>query len=156
AANVAGQFDHSRRFNCRHPEQPLIYVHSPNVDLFCCGHAYIGDGRVLVAGGTITFPPQSVGIHAHLHFEGHRHAFLYDPASPGFHEIASMGFQPGRSGGGGRWYPTLCTLSTGETLAVAGHPAGDDTRHNNNRPERYQPLANRWVMLTVTGPDDVP
>ena len=156
AANVAGRFDHSRRFNCRHPDSALIYVQSPNVDLFCCGHCYLGDGRVVFAGGTTTFPPQSEGIHSHIHFEGHRQAFLYEVASGHFTEIASMGLEPGTRGGGGRWYPTLCTLSTGEVLVMAGHPAGDDTRHNNNRPERYQPLANRWVMLPAIGPDDPP
>lgn len=156
AANIAGQWNHSKRFNCRHPTQPLVYVQSPNADLFCCGHAAIGDGRLLTAGGTITFPPQSEGIHAHAHFEGHRHAFTYNPATMVFTEAASMGFEPGTTHGGGRWYPTLCTLATGEVLAVAGHPAGDDDRHNNNRPERYQPLIDRWVMLTPTGPDGVP
>jgi hypothetical protein len=155
-ANIAGHWDHTRRFNCRHPTQALVYVQSPNVDLFCCGHAFIGDGRFLTGGGTITFPPQSEGIHAHVHFEGHRHAFAYNPETMVFTEVASMGFEPGTTKGGGRWYPTLCTLSTGEVLAVAGHPSGDDDRHNNNRPERYQPLVDRWAMLAATGPDAVP
>src|SRR5918911_1946204 len=73
AANIAHQWDHSRRFNCRHPTHTLVYVQSPNVDLFCCGHAFIGDGRVLIAGGTETFPPESPPPHDHLHFGGHRH-----------------------------------------------------------------------------------
>src|SRR5207244_1333776 len=95
----------------------------------------------------------SEGIHAHLAFEGHRHAFTYSSATGVFAEVGSMGFQPGTTQGGGRWYPSLCTLPTGEVLAVAGHPAGDDTRHDNNRPERYQPLTDRWVMLAPTGAD---
>lgn len=38
-------------------------------------------------------------------------------------EVASMNFEPGTTNqGGGRWYPTLVTLATGEVLAVAGHP----------------------------------
>ncbi|MFL5909807.1 MAG: galactose oxidase-like domain-containing protein [Gaiellaceae bacterium] len=156
AANIAGQFDHARRFNCRHTSQALAYVQSPNADLFCCGHAQLGDGRALTGGGTITFPPQSEGIHHAMHFEGHRHAFAYNPATGAFSEVASMGFEPGTTHGGGRWYPTLCTLATGEVLAVAGHPAGDDGRHNSNRPERYQPLADRWVMLAPHGPDHPP
>ncbi|KAF7180593.1 hypothetical protein CNMCM7691_009884 [Aspergillus felis] len=53
--------------------------------------------------------------------------------------------------GGGRWYPTLCTLGTGEILALEGHPGGDDTRHANPTPERYQPLANSWVELPAIG-----
>src|SRR5258708_2755091 len=156
AANKAGQWDHTRRFNCRHPAQALIYVASPSADLFCCGHAFTGDGRLLTGGGTITFPPDSVGIHNHLHFEGHRRSFSYNPMAPALVEMASMNFEPGSTGqGGGRWYPTLCTLATGEVLAVAGHPAGDDSRHNNNHPERYQPLTDQWVLLSATGPDGV-
>jgi hypothetical protein len=156
AANEMGQWDHTRRFNCRHPTQPLIYVHSPDADLFCCGHAFLGDGRLLTAGGTTTFPPDSAGIHAHLHFEGHRRCFAYNPMTMAVAEVASMNSEPGTSNqGGGRWYPTLVTLSTGEVLAVAGHPAGDDSRHNNNHPERYQPLTDQWVLLAAIGPDDV-
>jgi hypothetical protein len=155
AANIAGQWDHSRRFNCRHPLQALVYVKSPNADLFCCGHAFLGDGQLLTAGGTTTFPPQSGGIHAHIHFEGHRHAFAYSPATMVFSEVASMGFEPGTNRGGGRWYPTLCTLPTGQVLAIGGHPSGLDTRHNNNRPERYEAQLNRWIMLAPTGPDEV-
>src|SRR5207302_8987879 len=103
AANIAGQWDHSRRFNCRHPTQDVAYVQSPNVDLFCCGHSFIGDGRLLTAGGTTTFPPESEGAHHALgHFEGHRHAFTYNPATTVFAEVASMGFQLGTTQGGGR------------------------------------------------------
>jgi hypothetical protein len=157
AANEAGQWDHTRRFNCRHPAQALIYVHSPEADLFCCGHAFIGDGRLLTGGGTTTFPPDSMGIHSHLHFEGHRRCFAYNPATMVLSEVASMNFEPGSTTqGGGRWYPTLVTLSTGEILAVAGHPAGDDDRHNSNQPERYQPLVDRWVLISANGPDDAP
>ena len=61
-----------------------------------------------------------------------------------------MRAQPGGSGGG-RWCATLCTLATGEVLAFQGHPRGDDGRHGNNTPERYQPLANHWVLLPAVG-----
>src|SRR6266849_1939677 len=139
AANLAGQYDHARRFNCRQPTQPLIYVHSPAFDLFCCGHAQLADGRALVAGGTHTFPPDSPGIHDHIHFTDHRHATIYDPLSGAFVPASDMNSAPGQGGaGGGRWYPTLCTLASGEVLAFQGHPDGDDARHDNNTPERYQ------------------
>ena len=73
AAARADQIDHSARFNCRHPTQSLIRVLSPNFDLFCCGHAFLGDGRLLIAGGTDEFPPDAGGIHHERHFDGHRH-----------------------------------------------------------------------------------
>jgi hypothetical protein len=143
----AGHFDHTRRFNCLHPELPLIQVQSPTFDVFCCGHAFLSDGRLLVAGGTLKYPPDAGGIHHAMHFEGHRHCAVYTPASDDFSVASDMGPQPGRSTGGGRWYPTLCTLADGDVLAFQGHPAGDDTRHGNNTAERYQPSTNTWVML---------
>ena len=145
-------YDHTRRFNCRNPSQPLSYVQTPAFDVFCCGHAMLGDGRLLIAGGTAEFPADAHGIHHDLHFDGHRHCAAYSAASGSFTPVADMGSEPGSSGtGGGRWYPTLCTLATGEVLAFQGHPGGDDHRHGNNTPERYQPLINNWVGLSAVG-----
>lgn len=152
AAANAHQFDHAQRFNCRFPNQALTYVHAPAFDLFCCGHAFLADGRLLVAGGTGEFPLEAGPIHSPLgHFAGHRHCSLYNPPTGAFVPASDMGPQAGRSVGGGRWYPTLCTLATGEVLAIQGHPSEDDTRHGNNTPERYQSLADRWVMLPAIG-----
>lgn len=150
-ANLTSQFDHARRFNCRHPDQPLTYVQSPPYDVFCAGHAFLGDGRLMVAGGTAQFPADAGGIHHNLHFGGHRHTSIYNPPTGTFLAAADMGPEPGLTTGGGRWYPTLCTLSTGEVVAFQGHPDEDDGRHGNTTPERYQPLANRWIMLPEIG-----
>jgi hypothetical protein len=146
------QFDHSARFNCRHPAQALIPVRSPPFDLFCCGHAFLADGRLMVAGGTAEFPADAGGIHHALHFDGHRHSAAYHPASGTFSNLADMGSQPGHgASGGGRWYPTLCTLGTGEVYAFQGHPLGTDSRHGNNTPELYQPGTNSWISLPAIG-----
>jgi hypothetical protein len=105
-----------------------------------------------VAGGTADFPDDAPGIHRHLHFAGHRKCATFTESSTSFTEVADMMPQPLTAGtGGGRWYPTLCTLGTGEILALEGHPGGDDTRHANATPERYQPLANSWVGLPAIG-----
>lgn len=146
-------FDHARRFNCRHPTQPLVYVHSPDFDLFCSGHATLGDGRILVAGGTAEFPADAAGPHHNLHFDGHRHAVAYRPTVGAFAAVADMNREPGNTAqdSGGRWYPTLCTLATGEVLAFQGHPGGGDHRHGNNTPERYQPLTGSWTLLPPVG-----
>ena len=143
----AAQFNHSRRFNCRHPELPLVHVQSPAFDLFCCGHALLSDGRLLIAGGTLKFPADAAGIHHNEHFEGHRHCAIYKHSSAAFASAADMGPQPGLPTGGGRWYPTLCTLADGDVLAFQGHPAGDDTRHGNNTAERYQASTGKWIPL---------
>ena len=149
---VYPEIDHTRRFNCRHPTQALVYVHTPAFDVFCCGHAFLGDGRLLVAGGTAEFPADAEGIHQNHHFDGHRHCTAYNPFSGAFNNVADMNAEPGRgSAGGGRWYPTLCTLGTGEVFMFQGHPKGDDSRHGNTTPERYQPLTNNWVRLPSIG-----
>jgi Tachylectin/Domain of unknown function (DUF1929) len=59
-----------------------------------------------------------------------------------------MNPEPGKSTGGGRWYPTLMTLPAGQVLAMSGHPAPDDTRHNNTSVEGYSPDLNRWILLS--------
>ena len=147
----AGHFDHSRRFNCRAPLTPLIEVNSPSFDLFCCGHAFLGDGRLLVSGGTARFPAEAGPVHSpHQHFDGHSHCAAYQPWSGTFTAIPDMR-------AGGRWYPTLCTLGTGEVLAFHSHPGEDDTvRHNNNTPERFNPISIIWNVLPAIGADSVP
>lgn len=49
-------YDHTKTFNCKSPSDPLTYVSSPQWDTFCCGHAMLGDGGLLIAGGTDTLP----------------------------------------------------------------------------------------------------
>lgn len=152
ASALAHEFDHSARFNCRHPEQALIPVISPAFDVFCCGHAFLGDGRLMLAGGTEKFPQEAGGAHVGIHFEGHRHSAAYHPASGMFSNLPDMGPEPGNGVlGGGRWYPTLCTLENGDVYVFGGHPLGTDRRHSNHTPERYKPETNSWVILPAIG-----
>ena len=52
---------------------------------------------------------------------------------------------------GGKWYPTLATLPDGRVLALSGHPEIDDSRHNNNSLELYDPATGVW---SIVGPSD--
>ena len=155
--NSPRNVDASRRMNCA--SHAIAYVRSPTHDLFCCGHAQLADGRLLIAGGTAYFPqniPPGADPHGHGglgHFPGHRSASVYSPAAGTMTEVASMRPNPGQPGdeGGGRWYPTLVTLASGDVLIMAGHPAETDTRHNNNTPERYRPVLNSWKTVGTLG-----
>lgn len=69
-------------------------------DLFCSGHAFLPDGRLVVAGGSATPGTGIVSTH------------IFDPAAESWTKVANMS-QP-------RWYPTLLTLSDGRILAVSG------------------------------------
>lgn len=68
--------------------------------LFCGGHAFLPDGRLLVTGGHID------------HDHGLPDANVFDPASRTWTRIASMAQ--------GRWYPTNTALANGEMVTVGG------------------------------------
>ena len=122
----------------------------PHTNGFCGGQAWLADGRLLLAGGTVGWPETHGGIHE-PHYDGERACWLYLPREARWTQVRDLRFQPGSNSiGGGRWYPTLVTLSNGDVIAIAGHPDVSDTylgRHNNNTPERYSPSANHWTLL---------
>jgi hypothetical protein len=152
--NQSGNFRHGERFHCN--LLSLTPIITPDFDVFCCGHAFLGDGRLLIAGGTERFnadvplplPGQGVDHHGAGHWSGHRRAAIYNSNTQQFEAASDMNFSPGETTGGGRWYPTLCTLASGEVFAFGGHPSDSDQhRHINDTPERYQPLTNSWMLL---------
>ena len=131
----------------------------PSQNLFCGGQAFLADGRLLIAGGTVAWPevpgdqPLPDGKpHGH-HYNGERASYIYLPKQKKFVQVANLRFQPeSNSIGGGRWYPTLVTLHTGQVWAVAGHPDINDNfegRHNNNTPEYYSPSTDDWTLTTA-------
>ena len=79
--------------------QQFTAVPSP-ANLFCSGHTFLPDGRLLVTGGHIT---DDHGLPA---------ATLFD--------FRTRAWTSGPSMARGRWYPTATTLSSGEVLTVAG------------------------------------
>ena len=125
-------------------------IPSPDSDVFCAHHAFAADGRLLVAGGTQAWP-ESDDIHVHdLDFLGHRRCWLYNHRQRTWQEIAKLNTNPDQSDeehSGGRWYPGLITLGSGEVLAMFGHLDQQDTRHRNTLPERYNQGANLWINL---------
>lgn len=122
-------------------------VPSPDSDVFCAGHAFLPDGRLLIGGGTSTFP---VGGDPHAHglsFGGHKRCWIYNPSENEWVEAAEMLPEPGEESGGGRWYPTLTTLGTGEVIAFFGHPHLEDSRHRNTIAEKYNAIGDYWTGL---------
>ncbi len=98
------------------------------VDLFCCGHAFLPNGRLLASGGTEKYD-DFFGLKQAVTFDPH--GGPPDPASPsGFVGawIAEADMV------GGRWYPTLVPLQDGRVLAVSGL---DGTSQLNRLPEMY-------------------
>ncbi len=77
--------------------------------LFCAGHAFMADGRLLVAGG------------GHGSDSGISATNIFD-----FSQGAAGSWTTGPLMTNGRWYPTVTALATGELLITAGDmkPAG--------------------------------
>ena len=155
--NTSGDVDHTRLFDCTTYAIAAVTGLPGNSDLFCAGHAQLGDGRILAAGGTRKWG--GGGVHPSGHFIGLRDAYLFDPADEQWHATGKLVTQrPTEVAAdkdiektGGKWYPTLVTLPDGRVLALSGHPELDDSRHNNNSLELYDPATGVW---TIVGPDD--
>jgi FtsP/CotA-like multicopper oxidase with cupredoxin domain len=80
-------------------------VHTPS-DVFCSGHAFMPDGRVLVAGGTERYATATTG------FRGAKDAYLFDPILEDYIKLGSMH--------DGRWYPSLVAQPDGSVVAISG------------------------------------
>jgi len=80
--------------------RPTLADGTTNANLFCSGHAFLPDGRLLVAGGHLA---DSHGLNQ---------ATIYDPAAGTWTPTAVMN--------NGRWYPTAITLPSGSVLVLSG------------------------------------
>jgi hypothetical protein len=151
--NTSGDVDHTRLFDCASETLSTVTGLPGNADLFCSGHALLEDGRLLAGGGTRNWG--GGGVHPSGHFIGLRAAYLFDPNDELWHETGKLVTQRAAEvpagkdieKTGGRWYPTLLTLRDGRVLAVSGHPEVDDTRHNNNSLELYDPPTGTWTIV---------
>lgn len=135
----------------------VLGADSPPADAFCCEHAFLGDGRLMIGGGTDSWiHAEHAHVDAHAvpqqHWSGTQACAIYDNHF-GWNPAAWMLPEPGHANrGGGRWYPTLVTLGDGDLLAVGGHPRvsdtdpdGNDGRHGAWLPERYHPVTDTWT-----------
>ncbi len=71
------ELDHTRLFDCETLQ--VEPAPSPTTDVFCAGHAMLGDGRLLVAGGTESFPHEMETMHEG--FTGLRDTWIFRPGS---------------------------------------------------------------------------
>ncbi len=89
----------------------------PGFNLWCSGHAFLPDGRLLVSGGN----DDAIPIEGGLIGGGVRNASVYNPFTNSWQALPAMN--------AGRWYPSNLTLANGELLTLAGSYDGD-YKHN--------------------------
>lgn len=83
------------------------------LDLFCVGHSFLPDGRLLAGGGTSGYAPD----------RGLSSTVVFDPISERWTKVASMN--------SGRWYPTFVTLGNGRVFCMTGiNNQGNDVDFN--------------------------
>jgi len=84
-------------------------------DIFCAGHAFLPDGRLLIAGGTLKYDGSFLRI-AFPPFRGLEYSYVFDPVQMHWTRKENMAY--------GRWYPTCIMISDGSVLCVAGLTKG--------------------------------
>ncbi len=115
---------------------------APAFNPFCSGHAWLPDGRLLVAGGHIS------------NFNGENRADIYnpftnrwanaDPAQPNVPNMGSTSTNTATSGK--RWYPSATSLPNGDVLVMSGDVTtlGD----TNRTVQVYRQATNTWSTLS--------
>jgi hypothetical protein len=96
----------------------------PGYDIFCSGHAFLADGRLLVVGGGASTSS--------------------DVQNSSTYDAASNVWKPGPNMNDGRWYPTAATLANGDLLVVSGNNPGGV----NSLPQVFQATSGAWRDLT--------
>jgi len=110
------------------PATPSTWVSAslPGFNMFCSGHSYLADGRLLVTGGHIE---NNVGL---------PNASTYDPVNNSWTRMPDMN--------AGRWYPTNTTLANGDVLVTSGDIINGSV---NTLPQVFQASSGTWRDLTT-------
>src|SRR5690349_5342395 len=98
-------------------------------DLFCGGHAFLPDGRLLVVGGTAQFEDTATG----KKWNGEKRTTIFDPVT--------QTYQPGPNMAIGRWYPTVFEKGDGKLVALAGY---DENGAHSNTFQVFDPATSTF------------
>jgi hypothetical protein len=113
------------------PTRPKVNsTESEKVNLFCSGHAFLPDGRLLVAGG-----------HDGADGAGLSQACIYNYLENTWTALPSMN--------GGRWYPTVTTLADGTLLVSSGSFSDANGSSVNVVPQIWDEQHGGWNKVDV-------
>ena len=99
-------------------------------DMFCAGHVTLADGRVLIQGGTKSYPTAAGAAD----YGGLKDTFVFDPADNTFTKVGDANE--------GHWYPTLTQLGNGDVWMAGG--LKEDTTGAVNT-EMWSAATNSWL-----------
>lgn len=100
------------------PETNVATPISMPTPAFCAGHAHLGDGRIIIAGGF---------------GQGGQNSVLFDPFTETYGPVIPLYAK--------RYYPTLTTLADGRVFTASGTGAKSST------PEIFDPETSTWTPL---------
>ena len=101
-------------------------------DMFCAGHVTLPDGRVLIQGGTKSYP----GVNGAAYYAGIRDSWIFDPAT--------NTFTPTNLANNGHWYPTLTELGNGDIWMAGGL---DESGNGTVATEYFKASTGQWLAL---------
>ncbi|MGZ4690735.1 MAG: galactose oxidase-like domain-containing protein [Acidimicrobiia bacterium] len=99
-------------------------------DMFCSGHAFLPDGRLLVAGGTTAYASTEGGG---TPYKGEKRVRIFDPVTETYQSAPAMAI--------GRWYPTVVSRGNGTLVTLAGF---DDQGNHSNTFQTFNPATGVW------------
>ncbi len=109
------------------------------IDMFCAGHVTLDDGRVLIAGGTTSYP----NVNGETLYKGAKASYVFDPATNRFSRLNDS-IQ-------GHWYPTLTKIENGDVWMAGGQ---DENGTGAVRTEMFDAAGGRWKTAAEVTQND--
>ena len=110
-------------------------------NVFCTGHAFLPDGRLLVTGGHLNWWNAAFGDWGA--FRGLPYTNIFEPFDGALGTWSSAALPDMNAG---RWYPTNTSLATGDVLVVSGTTEAELTEWNVV-PQVWQVATGAWRTL---------
>ncbi len=120
--NEQHEFDRSDSVAIFRPAtNEILPVEGPPFDIFCAGHSTLGNGNVVIMGGTLRREEEHRDAH---HWPGLQDVTVFDWRKSTFKTLSYAMRE-------GRWYPSSVVLGNGEVFICDGHPTLASIPHTN-------------------------